>query len=179
MSTVINDFAFTTLDALADLGGAATRFRHNVAALQLLHSLKAAPTRTLTDEECQTLAHYSGWGDSEVMQRLFPQGGYSWKPICRELEGVLTPEKRDSLTASAFNAHYTPLPIIRAIYVALEHYGIGLLPQLRVLEPAVGVGHFFGAMPPTLVGKAERVAVEIDKLSARFFGLLYPSARLC
>ncbi len=94
------------------------------------------------------------------------------------MEGVLAQEERDSLAASALNAHYTPLPIIRAIYAALEHYGIGLLPQLRVLEPAAGVGHFFGAMPPTLLAKAERVAVEIDELSARIFSLLYPNARL-
>lgn len=179
MSAPITDFQFKEQNALADLGGAATRFRHNVAALQLLHSLTTtAPTRTLTAEEGQTLAHYSGWGDSEVIQRLFPQGGYSWAPICKELDGVLTQEERDSLAASALNAHYTPLPIIHAIYSALEHYGLGLHPQLRVLEPAAGVGHFFGAMPSALSAKAERVAVEIDKLSAHIFGLLYPNARL-
>ena len=121
MNILTNDFAFITPDSLADLGGAATRFRHNVAALQLLHTLRTATPRTLTAEECQTLAHYSGWGDSEVMQRLYPPNGYSWAPICKELEGVLAQEERDSLAASALNAHYTPLPIIRAIYGALEH----------------------------------------------------------
>ena len=179
MTAPTTDFLFKEQNALADLGGAATRFRHNVAALQLLHFLtKTTATRNLTDEERHTLAHYSGWGDSEVMQRLFPPNGYSWTPICKELEGVLTQEDRDSLTASALNAHYTPLPTIRAIYAALEHYGLGLLPQLRVLEPAAGVGHFFGAMPLALAGKAERVAVEIDALSARIFSQLYPHARL-
>jgi hypothetical protein len=47
-----------------------------------------------------------------------------------------------------------------------------------VLEPAAGVGHFFDAMPTALAMKAERVAMEIDTLSARIFRLLYPSARL-
>ena len=57
--------------------------------MKLLQSLTtAAPPRTLTAPECQTLAHYSGWGDSEVMQRLFPQGGYSWTPICKENDRV-------------------------------------------------------------------------------------------
>lgn len=181
MATQTTDFHFTTPDALVTLGGAASRFQHNVAALKLLQSLRgeAQPTRTLTASECQTLAHYSGWGDGEALQRLFPQGAYSWAPIAKELEGVLTNDERESLTASALNAHYTPLPIIHAIYAALEHYGIGLLSQFRVLEPAAGVGHFFGAMPTALAAKAERVAVEIDALSARIFRWLYPTARLC
>jgi hypothetical protein len=174
------DFHFATSEALNDLGGAASRFQHNVAALKLLQT-KAAQNGSappLSQQEGLTLAHYSGWGDSDVLQRLFPQGAYSWAPVAKELDGVLTKEERESLAASALNAHYTPLPIIRAIYAALEHYGLGFLPQLRVLEPAAGVGHFFGVMPPALTSKAERVAVEIDQLSARICGLLYPNARL-
>jgi hypothetical protein len=107
MTASTNDFLFKEQNALADLGGAATRFRHNVAALQLLHSLRIAPPRTLTAGDCHTLAHYSGWGDSEVMQRIYPPNGYSWTPICKELEGALTQEDRDSLAASALTTRIT------------------------------------------------------------------------
>lgn len=174
------DFSFLPDARLGELGGAASRFNYNVAAIKLLKRLEAAASanENVCDDESCTLARYSGWGDGEVLRRLFPNGAYSWAPICKELDGVLSQDERDSLAASALNAHYTPLPMIRAIYAALEHYGLGLLPQIRVLEPAAGVGHFFGAMSTALAMKAERVAVEIDTLSARIFRLLYPNVRL-
>jgi len=180
MTASVYDFRYAIDGKHSATGGAAVRFRANVAAITLLKSLEASSQTSsgLTSEERQTLAQYSGWGDTEVLHRLFPNGTYSWSPVCSELDGVLTKEERESLSASALNAHYTPLPIIHAIYAALEHYGLGLLPQIRVLEPAAGVGYFLGAMPAMLEAKADRVAVEIDSLSARIFALLYPNARL-
>jgi hypothetical protein len=103
------------------------------------------------------------------------------------------------MLASSLNAHYTALPIIRAIYDTLDHYGLtprneGRMleigdgqsvavassprSKLRILEPAAGVGHFIGAMPPTLAATSDRVAVEIDSLTGRILQRLYPQTRV-
>ncbi len=178
--TAFADFRFAPGEDLADLGGPASRFNHNVAAIKLLKTLEAESCTPgdLTPEEQQTLVRYSGWGDSEVLDRLFPDGAYRQAPIHPSLVGTLTEEEREQVTSSALNAHYTAIPIIRAIYDALDHLGIGALPALRVLEPAAGIGHFFGAMPEEIAVKAERVAVELDSITARILTFLYPNAKV-
>jgi N12 class adenine-specific DNA methylase len=174
------DFSYAPGDDLADLGGPASRFNHNVAAIRLLKALEAerrAPG-TLTPEEQRTLARYTGWGDGEVIARAFPGGAHSSAKPCAELEVLLTEEEVAGLLGSTLNAHYTSVPVIRAIYDALVNLGAGDLARLRVLEPAAGVGNFLGAMPACLSAKAERVAVELDGLSARILRRLYPETRV-
>lgn len=194
------DFRFACNEEL-ELGGAAARFRHNLAALQLLKRLEAkvGADGDLTEEEQRSLARYSGWGDSGVLHHAFPNGTYTWAKPHADLAGLLTSEETSSLLASSLNAHYTSLPIIRAIYAALEHFGLvqdrqsrlleldagqsvelGSRQQqkLRVLEPAAGIGHWLGAMPAQWRTKAERVAVEIDSLSGRILEHLYPNTKV-
>jgi hypothetical protein len=72
----------------------------------------------LTPDEQLILARYTGWGDSDVLNRAFPNGARSWARPCDDLEELLTPDEIKSLLASSLNAHFTTLPIIRAIYDA-------------------------------------------------------------
>ncbi len=178
--TAYDDFRFASADDLAGLGGPVSRFNHNVIAIKLLKSLEAEGRARgdLTPDEQRTLARYSGWGDNEALSRLFPYSAHLGLPIHPELDGILTDDEREKITASALNAHYTALPIIGAIYEALDHLGIGALPSLRVLEPAAGIGHFFGAMPESVAARSERVAVEIDSITARILRYLYPNAKV-
>jgi len=180
LMTAHQDFQFEPTDDLADLGASASRFNHNVAAIKLLKSLEAEGRDfgNLTPDERRTLTRYSGWGDTEALNRLFPNHGYPRAAIHPDLAGILTDEERKKIEASALNAHYTPIPIIRAIYDALLHLGVGSLHTIRVLEPAVGVGHFLGAMPAELAAKSERVAVELDSITARILSYLYPNTRV-
>lgn len=173
------DFSFAPDETLDSLGGAASRFAHNVEAIKLLKQLEAENrlAGALADDEQRILSHYSGWGDTEVLNRAFPRGAYSWAEPCDVLKGLLTEEETESLRASTLNAHYTRLDVIRAIYAALEHLGLAAWGKLRVLEPAAGVGHFLGAMPATLAGSAERAAVELDSITARILERLYPATR--
>ncbi|MGE0883123.1 MAG: SNF2-related protein [Blastocatellales bacterium] len=174
------DFRFASDDDLSGLGGPASRFQHNLAAIRLLKQLEAdarEPSSLAFDEQ-QALARYTGWGDTDVLHRAFPNGAYSHARPCAELTGVLTEEEIRALLGSTLNAHYTALPVIRAIYAALEQSGIGKSSRLRVLEPAAGIGHFFGAMPEALVQTAERAAVELDDLTARILRWLYPQAKV-
>ena len=195
------DFRFDPEEDLSKLGRAASRFKHNLAAIALLKQQEAESREpgSLTVDEQQTLAMYTGWGDSEVLEYAFPNGAYSYSRPTQELEALLTPEEVKSLLASSLNAHYTSLPIIRAIYTALDHFGLFPQPegrmleigegqsvsvastrrsQIRILEPAAGVGHFLGAMPPALKSNSERVAVEIDSLTGRILQRLYPQTRV-
>lgn len=177
--TTASDFRFAPDEELADLGGAASRFQHNVAAITLLKQLEAEvrePANLLREEQMM-LARYTGWGDTEVLNRAFPNGAYSYARPCDELAGILTEGEIKGLLGSTLNAHYTSLPVIRAIYAALVQSGIGKQSRLRVLEPAAGIGHFFGVMPDALAMISERVAVEMDDLTARILRWLYPQAR--
>jgi len=178
--TAYADFRFASIGDLAYLGGPSSRFNHNIAAIKLLKSLESESRAhgDLAPDDQRTLARYSGWGDGEVLNRLFPYGAYPQSPIHPKLDGVLTIEERGKIASSALNAHYTALPIIGAIYEALNYLGIGALDSLRVLEPAAGIGHFFGVMPAEIVAKAERVAVELDSITARIMQYLYPNAKV-
>jgi N12 class adenine-specific DNA methylase len=195
------DFRFDSEENLSDLGGAASRFNHNIAAIKLLKQLEAEAREldALAPEEQRIFSKYTGWGDSDVLHRAFPYGAYVYSRPCRELDGLLTTDEIRGMLASSLNAHYTALPIIRAIYAALDHYG--LMPRsdgrmleigvgqsvtvatsprskLRVLEPAAGVGHFLGVMPPALMANSDRVVVEIDSLTGRILQRLYPQTRV-
>jgi len=178
--TVYEDFRFTPTDDLADLGGPASRFNHNVKAIKLLKSLEAEGRLpgNLTPDEQLALTRYSGWGDTEVINHTFTQiPGHEAEP-CGKLRGLLTGEEIASLRASTLNAHYTRLDVIRAIYVAIERLGLAAWGKLRILEPAAGIGHFLGAMPATLAAGAERVAIELDSITARILARLYPATRI-
>src|SRR5215510_3271527 len=174
------DFAFDQDEKLDCLGGPKQRFSSNLAAINLLKWLEAEdrPPGNLTPDEQLTLARYSGWGDTEVFSHTFTQvSGCAGEP-CGKLKGLLTGEEIDSLRASTLNAHYTRLDVIRAIYDAVERLGLASWGKLRILEPAAGIGHFLGAMPATLAAGAERVAIELDSITARILARLYPATRI-
>jgi hypothetical protein len=178
--TAYDDFRFSSAGDLVDLSGPTSRFKHNIAAIKLLKSLETEGRAhgNLTPDEQRVLAHYSGRGDREVIDQLFPVGAYPRAAIHLEVAGILTNEEREKIAASVLNAHYTALPIIGAVYEALDHLGIGALSSLRVLEPAAGIGHFFGVMPYEIAANSERVAVELDSITASILQYLYPNAKV-
>jgi len=59
--TLYEDFRFTPTDDLADLGGPASRFNHNIEATKLFKRLEAEsrPPDNLTSDEKLTLARLS------------------------------------------------------------------------------------------------------------------------
>jgi len=103
------DFRFDPEDGLFQLGGAASRFKHNLAAIVLLKKLEAESLEpgNLTRDEQQTLARYTGWGDSDVLEHAFPNGAYSYCRPAEELVGLLSSEETKTLLASSLNAYYT------------------------------------------------------------------------
>jgi adenine-specific DNA methylase len=46
----------------------------------------------------------------------------------------------------------------------------------RVLEPALGIGHFFGLMPREMSMRSRLIGIEVDSLTANIARKLYPDA---
>jgi len=131
-----------------------------------------AEARTASPEERAVIARYVGWGGlPQVFAKT--EEAPSWVAEQEELAGLLAPDELDSARATVLNAHYTPPPVIRAMYAALDRLGFT---HGRILEPACGLGHFFGAMPETMAARSELTGIEIDPLTARLARTLYPGA---
>jgi hypothetical protein len=58
----------------------------------------------------------------------------------------------------------------------MERFGLGASAQ--ILEPSMGVGHFFGLMPEYLLPGCRRTGVELDGITARISRQLYPDATI-
>ncbi len=99
-----------------------------------------------------------------------------WKGIADELQRILSPEEFASARASTPNAHYTSPEVIQAIWKGMEK--IGFQAGGYVLEPSMGVGHFFGFMPENLYAGTRRTGVELDSVSARIAAKLYPDSNV-
>lgn len=149
-------------------GGAKTKFRNNVAAIETLKRLENyGLSASLTDQE--TLAKYVGWGG---LAQAFDPENPDWAKEYTELRGLLTPDEYESARASTLNAHYTSPTVIKAIYETVERLGFE---KGNVLEPACGVGNFFGLLPESM-SEAKLYGVELDNVSARIAKKLYPDA---
>ncbi|MDI1339530.1 DEAD/DEAH box helicase [Polaromonas sp.] len=94
----------------------------------------------------------------------------AWAKRARQLSVLLTPDEYESARASVNNSHYTEVHVIEAIWQAVQRFGFY---GGRILEPAAGIGHFIGAMPPAIAEQSSVTAVEIDQLSGRMLQALY------
>jgi hypothetical protein len=111
------------------------------------------------------------------MPQAFSDHAYSaWNEIGDELNALLTEDEYNSARASLPNAHYTAPLVIRAIWNALVRMGVSS--GIHILEPSMGIGHFFGLMPESLCSGTRRTGVELDSISACIARLLYPASTI-
>jgi N12 class adenine-specific DNA methylase len=96
-----------------------------------------------------------------------------WGDSYRQLKSQLSPEEWEAARESTINAHYTSPLVIGSMWDAVKRFGFD---GGNVLEPAGGVGHYFGLMPPSLVGRSNLFGIELDSISGRIFSKLYPEA---
>ena len=151
-------------------GGAKTKYAFNIAAIQTLKQIEAEG-RQATPQEQETLSKYVGWGG---LPQAFDAENASWQKEYQQLKSLLTDEEYAAARGSTLNAHYTSPVVIRAMYEALDSMGFQ---DGNVLEPACGVGNFFGMLPESM-SQSRLYGVELDSITGRMARQLYPDARI-
>ena len=160
---------FTITDSTLGEGGAKAKFRANIDAIKTLKTLEKE-NRPATADEKETLSKYVGWG---AIPQAFDKSADKWSDEYAELKDLLNPQEYAQARASVNDAFYTSPTVIEGIFQALERFGFE---GGKVLEPAMGVGNFFGCMPEKMAENSELYGVEIDSISGRIAQKLYPTA---
>ncbi len=150
------------------VNGPKARFNANVSAVEILKKIEAVG-RTATHEEQKILFGYTGWG---AIPQAFDPNNADWKNEYEKLKNVLDDAEYSDARRSTLNAHYTSPIVINAIYKGLANLGFE---KGKILEPAMGIGNFFGVMPENMRG-SELHGVELDDLTGRIAKQLYPNA---
>src|SRR6266571_1150212 len=155
-------------------GGLHEKARANIAAIRLLKTLEQEQ-REAADEEKSVLVRYAGWG--ALAQVFEPDWNFKreWKAETAAVKELLTEEEYKSARATTPNAHFTSPLVISAIWNGLQTLGVS--GDIEILEPAMGIGHFFGLMPDALNG-GHQTGVELDAITARIAQKLYPDAMI-
>ena len=159
---------FCITDDNLGIGGAKAKFRANMAAINLLKELEFEGAQA-TPEQQEILSRYVGWGG---LADAFDERKDNWKDEFAELYAALSPEEYAAARASTLNAHYTSPTVIKAIYEAVGSMGFQ---TGNILEPAMGVGNFFGLLPQEMQG-SRLYGVELDSITGRIAKQLYPKA---
>ena len=144
------------------------KFRQNVEAIRTLEKIEGE-RRTATPEEQEILAKYVGWGG---LADAFDPSKANWANEYQELKSLLSPEEYASARESTLNAHYTSPVIIQAIYDAVGKMGFT---RGNVLDPAAGIGNFYGCLPEEMAG-SRLYGTELDGITGRIAKQLYPHA---
>ncbi len=164
------DYVLTEEDRIG-LGGLAEKFQDNLQAIRVLRTLDAE-NRHAVDEEKRELARYVGWGG---LKGVFDPDNKQWGRQHLALKALLSDEEWAAASRSQLDAFYTPPVIANAMYSAVSRFGFE---GGRTLDPSVGVGNFFGLMPPKIRQNSALHGVELDILSSRIVSALYPNAKI-
>ena len=159
---------FRIMDDDLGKGGAKAKFRANMAAINLLKELEFEGLQA-SPEQQEILSRYVGWGG---LADAFDENKPNWADEFAELYATLSPEEYAAARASTLNAHYTSPTVIKAIYEAVGNMGFQ---TGNILEPAMGVGNFFGLLPQEMQG-SRLYGVELDSITGRIAKQLYPKA---
>ena len=163
-----NNFKIT--DDNLGVGTLKEKYKNNIEAIKVL-KLCEEQNRYATPEEQEILSKYVGWGG---LKSAFEEQNENWANEYVELKEILTEDEYKNARASSVTAYYTPPVVIRNIYKALQNMG---LKQANILEPACGVGNFFGMLPEE-VSNCQMYGVELDSISGRIAQQLYQKSTI-
>lgn len=160
---------FTITDDNLGEGGAKTKFKNNLLAIQTLKQIESED-RTATPEEQEILSKYVGWGG---LVQAFDSENEQWSKEFAQLSDALLPKEYEDARKSVLDSFFTSPAIIDGIYEALDKFGFN---GGNLLEPSCGVGNFLGKMPSEVAEHTNIYGVEIDSISGRIAKQLYPDA---
>ncbi|MBQ8176160.1 MAG: N-6 DNA methylase, partial [Oscillospiraceae bacterium] len=166
-------------------GGAKSKFKANVEAIQVLQKIEAE-NRYATPEEQSVMAKYVGWGGipqafttdraaESLGGNLGEAAPSGWETEQKQLRELLSPDEYKAARASTLTSFYTPPEVTDGIYQALSQFGFE---GGNVLEPSMGVGNFFSKMPENMRDNSRLYGVELDSISGRIAQQLYPKERI-
>lgn len=150
-------------------GGAKTKFKNNLLAIQTLKQIESED-RTATPEEEEILSKYVGWGG---LAQAFDSENEQWSKEFAQLSDALTPKEYEDARKSVLDSFFTSPAIIDGIYEALDKFSFN---GGNLLESSCGVGNFLGKMPSEMAEHTNIYGVEIDSISGRIAKQLYPDA---
>lgn len=145
------------------------KIQDNIAAIQLLKELEKQ-NRLATPEEQEVLIKYVGWGG---LVDVFDERNNKYSQESKELRESLTEEEYQSARESVLTAYYTDPLVVQNMYQTLQRMGFK---GGKVLDPSMGTGNFFSAMPEELKNDSLLYGVEIDSLTGSIAKHLHQTA---
>lgn len=166
------DFHF--LEDLTDFYPKTTRDKveTNVAAIRLVKSLESEH-RQATPSEQELLAKYVGWGG--LANEFFDEYNPKFSKEREALKTLVTDKEYSDMKQSSLTAYYTDPTLIRQMWEKLEHDGFT---GGKILDPSMGTGNFFAAMPKHLRENSELYGVELDTITGAIAKHLHPNVHI-
>jgi N12 class adenine-specific DNA methylase len=144
----------------------------NLEAIQLLKNLERGNRYALPEEQ-EILAKYVGWGG--LANEFFDENRQKFSSQRKALKSLVTAEEYKSMRQSSLTAYYTDPEIIREMFSDLEARGFK---GGRILDPAMGTGNFFSAMPKHLRDNSKLYGVELDSITGSIAKQLHQTAQI-
>ena len=168
----VQDFVFP--DDLEDFYPKTNRekIETNIAAIELVKRLEKEG-RQANPEEQELLAKYVGWGGlaNEFFDELNPK--YETERLT--LKSLVSKSEYSTMKQSSLTAYYTDPMIIRQIWQKLVDDGFE---GGRILDPSMGTGNFFAAMPRSIRERSELYGVELDSVTGAIAKQLHPNTHI-
>lgn len=168
----VQDFVFP--DDLEDFYPKTNRekIETNIASIELVKRLEKE-RRQANPEEQELLAKYVGWGGlaNEFFDELNPK--YETERLT--LKSLVSKSEYSTMKQSSLTAYYTDPMIIRQIWQKLLDDGFE---GGRILDPSMGTGNFFAAMPRSIRERSELYGVELDSVTGAIAKQLHPNTHI-
>ena len=156
----------------ANDGDDLSRFEKNIEAIKTLKRIESE-SRYATLAEQEILSQYVGWGGLSTFFDENKNDRFNSQRM--ELKNMLTESEYKSAKASVTDSFYTPKEVLDGIYKAIKKFGFN---GGNILEPAMGIGNFYSAMPEQMKAGSNLYGVEIDSLTGRIAKLLHPNCNI-
>lgn len=144
----------------------------NVAAIRLVKSLESEH-RQATPSEQELLAKYVGWGG--LANEFFDEYNSKFSKEREALKTLVTDKEYSDMKQSSLTAYYTDPNLIRQMWEKLERDGFT---GGKILDPSMGTGNFFAAMPKHLRENSELYGVELDAITGAIAKHLHPNVHI-
>ncbi|MEQ5952053.1 N-6 DNA methylase, partial [Streptococcus suis] len=144
----------------------------NIAAIRLVKILEAERRKAIPSEQ-ELLAKYVGWGG--LANEFFDDYNPKFSKEREELKNLVSDKEYSDMKQSSLTAYYTDPALIRQMWDKLERDGFT---GGKILDPSMGTGNFFAAMPTHLRDKSELYGVELDTITGAIAKHLHPNSHI-